>query len=273
MGNKNKKKSTKKTTLKKCSLASDQWLLIDASNSISKFALSTPTRLLSVRRLPTVSLTRAFLLELVAEWPVQRVIVASVVPRATRLLASFFKTASIPLLFLNKETDIGITFRYPRSSSIGADCLANVAAVITRYKTPAIVIDFGTAITFDIINANKAYLGEIIAPGLTTGAEALHHYTALLPRTIPSPIRRATGKNIVSAIHSGLLLGARGLVREVIERVTQENFSGQKPMIIGTGGDAKLVARGTKIFDVINPMLTLEGLREVGNLQPVPYSL
>ncbi|MFZ4115820.1 MAG: type III pantothenate kinase [Chthoniobacterales bacterium] len=259
--------------MKSSSLPTERWLLIDASNSTSKFALSTPQRLLSIRRAPTVSLTTTLLAEIVAEWPVERVIVASVVPKATRLLTSFFKKKKIPFLSIDTTLNLGIRLRYPNPASIGADRLANVIATTHLYGSPAIVVDFGTAITFDIIDIQGAYLGGVIAPGLKTGADALHQRAALLPQTLPAPIRRAVGKSTLAAIHSGLLLGARGLVREVVERVTKENFSGQKPMIIATGTDAKLVARGMKLVDHVNPQLTLEGLREAGNLQPVPCSL
>ena len=234
---------------------------------MTKFALATSQRLISQQRFPTAELTQATLATLLKEWPVERVVIASVVPKAALLLTQFFKKKRVPLLSIDAATDLGITLRYPNPSSIGADRLANVVASTTLYGTPAIVVDFGTAITFDVIDKKGAYIGGIIAPGLTTGAKALHHHTALLPCATPSSIRRAVGKNTLTAIHSGLLLGARGLVQEVITRVTKENFASQRPIIIGTGGDAKLVAQGTKLFDVVNPELTLEGLREIAKLQ------
>jgi len=235
---------------------------------MAKFALATPLRLLSVQRYPTAKLTKKTLKKILKECPVDRIIMASVVPKKTVLVSQFFKKEGIPLLSVNATTDLGITLRYPHPSSIGADRLANAVAVTALYGSPAIVVDFGTAITFDIINAQGAYIGGIIAPGLTTGAKALHHYTALLPCTTPSPIRRAVGKSTLSAIHVGLLLGARGLVREVITRVTKEKILQQAPTVIATGGDAKLVARGTTLFNVVNPELTLEGLREIGKRLP-----
>ena len=241
-----------------------KWLLIDASNSTSKLALSTSKRLITIRRIATSLLSPTTLALALGDWKVERVIASSVVPKATHLLASFFKSQRIPFLSIDATSQLGIPINYPDPASIGADRLANVVATTALYGTPAIVVDFGTAITFDIINAQGAYLGGIIAPGLKTGADALHEKTALLPVSLPSPIRRAVGKSTLTAIHSGLLLGARGLVQEVVTRVTKENFKNKRPCVIATGTDAKLVAQGTQLFDHINTTLTLEGLREVG---------
>ena len=241
-----------------------KWLLIDASNSTSKLALSSPKRLGATYRIPTQSLSHATLTEALKDSTIERVVIASVVPKATDLLSSFFRSREIPFLSIDASMELGITIRYPEPASIGPDRLANVVASNTLYGFPAIVVDFGTAITFDIISPQGSYLGGIIAPGLKTGADALHERTALLPQTLPAPIRRAVGKSTLTAIHSGLLLGARGLVREVVTRVTKENFFNQRPILIATGGDERLVAQGTKLFDHVNTSLTLEGLREIG---------
>jgi type III pantothenate kinase len=261
--------SDKKKTLKKKESNTsphhrEHWLLIDASNSTLKLALSTSKRLLSIRRIPTQSLSSSVLIETLHDWKMERVITSSVVPKATRILASFFKSQHIPFLSIDATSQLGLSICYPDPASIGADRLANVIATNTLYGSPAIVVDFGTAISFDVINSQGAYLGGIIAPGLKTGADSLHQRTALLPATLPAPIRRAVGKSTLTAIHSGLLLGARGLVQEAVIRITKENFKNIKPRVIATGTDAKLVAQGTQLFDHVNTSLTLEGLREIG---------
>ena len=244
--------------------SAERWLLADLSNSTCKFALTTPLRILATRRLATAELSLESLNTIIEGWSVQRVIIASVVPKATQLITRFCKKKKVPLLCIDATTDLGIKIRYPNPSSIGSDRLVNVVAVKNRYPAPCIVANFGTAIVFDIIDQHGAYLGGIIAPGLFTSSRALHERTALLPLAIPSPIRRALGKNTLTAIHSGLLLGARGLVREVVEQITKETFSGKRPLLIGTGTDAQLVAGKEKIFDHIDLNLTLEGIREVG---------
>ncbi|MCX6957572.1 MAG: type III pantothenate kinase [Verrucomicrobiae bacterium] len=242
----------------------EQWLVADLSNSTCKFALTTPQRILTTRRLATADLSLQTLSTIIEGWSVQRVIIASVVPKATQRITRFCKNKKLPLLSIDATTDLGIKIRYPNPSSIGADRLVNVVAVKNRYPTPCIVANFGTAIVFDIIDQQGTYLGGIIAPGLFTSSRALHERTALLPLAIPSPIRRALGKNTLTAIHSGLLLGARGLVREVVEQITKETFSGKRPSVIGTGTDAQLVAGKENFFDHIDLNLTLEGIREVG---------
>jgi len=150
--------------------------------------------------------------------------------------------------------------------SIGADRLANAAAAVRLGRLPAIVIDFGTAVTFDVIDAKGCYLGGIIAPGLPTAATALHERTALLPLTRVKKIKSSVGKSTQEAIQIGLLLGAVGLAREAVNRITKETFKGKKPYVIATGGDAELVARlttqggGSNIIDHVDPLLTLRGL-------------
>lgn len=242
----------------------EQWLVVDLSNTTSKFALTTPHRILTTRRLATENLSLQSLNTIMKEWSVQRVIIASVVPKATQVITRFCKKKKLPLLSIDAKSDLGVTIRYPNPTSIGADRLVNVVAVKNRYPLPCIVANFGTAIVFDVIDQKGAYLGGIIAPGLFTSSKALHEKTALLPLAIPSPIRRALGKNTLAAIHAGLLLSARGLVREAVEKITAETFSGKRPTLIGTGTDAALVEGKEKLFDRIDLNLTLEGIREVG---------
>ena len=241
------------------------WLVADLSNSTCKFAITTRKCIIATERLATTSLSLDKLNEILQKWPIEQVIIASVVPKATQLITRFCKKKNLPLLCIDAKTDLGIKIRYPNPASIGADRLVNVVAVKNRYPTPCIVANFGTAIVFDIIDEHGVYMGGIIAPGLFTAAKALHEQTALLPQAIPSPIRRALGKNTLTAIHSGLLLGARGLVREVVKQITKENFSGKRPTVIGTGRDTQLVAGKEKLFDHIDLNLTLEGIREVGS--------
>ncbi|MBX9742272.1 MAG: type III pantothenate kinase [Chthoniobacterales bacterium] len=239
------------------------YLLVDLSNSNSKFALATREALLEKRSIPTASLSKKNLEEITREWAPKFVIIASVVPEATQILTDFFKEATIPLFSINAQSDLGITMDYPTSASIGADCLANIVAARKFYPFPSIVIDLGTAITFDVIDAQGVYLGVIIAPGLMTSAQALHEHTALLPRIMPAPIKQIIGKNTIDAMQSGLILGAKGLIREVTTRISKEYFLGKRPTIIATGGDAKLLGEDPPLFDIINPDLTLEGIREI----------
>ena len=197
---------------------------------------------------------------------------ASVLPEVTSWITHFFREKRIPLLCPDATLDLGIRMLYPSSSSLGADRLANIIATHYFYGFPAIVVAFGTAITLDVLDEEGAYLGGVIAPGLNMAAEALHQKTALLPQTHPTPIEYALGQNTQEAIHAGILLGARGLLREVLSRVRKENLHHKKPLLLATGGDAELVAHGEELFDYLDPTLTLQGLRKIGTLCPPDYS-
>ncbi len=232
-------------------------LLIDVSNSFTKVALARNGTLGGVQKIPTADLGTAKFPSLQAD----RVVISSVVPKANQILQQHFK---IPLLWVNHAT-AGVSIRYPKPATIGADRLANTAAAVALGKLPAIVVDFGTAVTFDIIDATGCYLGGIIAPGLSTAASALHERTALLPLTKIQRITSSIGKSTQQAIQIGLLLGAVGIVREVMARITREIFGNTPPLLIATGGDAELVARlaedaGKQIINLVDPLLTLRGL-------------
>jgi type III pantothenate kinase len=234
-------------------------LLIDVSNSFTKLAVARGGEIGRVRRIPTATLRKEDFHTSKADLAV----IASVVPRINGLLSS---SLPCPSLLIGHRVPGGVEINYPNPSTIGADRLANAAAAVKLGRLPAIVVDFGTAVTFDVIDASGRYLGGVIAPGLPTAAAALHERTALLPLTRISTIRRSVGKNTGEAIRIGLLLGAVGLVRESVGRITRETFRGKRPFVLGTGGDAELVARlsgqggAGSVIDRVDPLLTLRGL-------------
>jgi type III pantothenate kinase len=150
---------------------------------------------------------------------------------------------------------------YPNPAQIGADRLANSAGVLSRHGVPAIVIDFGTAVTFDVISSKPAYCGGVIAPGLGAMSGYLTRQTALLPEIELAEPASAIGKSTVHAMQAGAIFGYRGLVKEIIAKIREE-VSGN-PKIIATGGDAELIARGVPEIEAVDPELTLDGLRQV----------
>jgi len=170
------------------------------------------------------------------------------------------------VLWLNCKLKLGVTIDYPKPESIGADRLANAAAVAELYGWPAIVVDFGTAVTFDVVSEERRYIGGVIAPGLEAMTNFLYERTVLLPRLSLKEPRRAVGKSTVEAMRSGAIFGYRGLVREILTRIKAEKFSRKKIAIVATGGYAAFVASQLPEVAVIHPHLTLEGLRIVGNL-------
>lgn len=237
------------------------WLLIDNSNTRTKFALGDADRLLPWRNvLPTAEISPDSLTSLLAEIDFGAVMVCSVVPEKAAILQSHFQ-GKYPLHFLNHQSPLGMGIDYPLPSQIGADRLANAAGVLTRHGVPAVIIDFGTAVTFDVISAEPAYCGGVIAPGLGAMSGYLSRKTALLPEIVLKEPASAIGKSTVHAMQVGAVFGYRGLVREIIARICAE-LPG-KPKIIATGGDAALIARGLPEIDAVDPDITLDGLRQV----------
>ena len=239
------------------------YLLVDISNSYTKLAFATEERLAKPIRHPTNDLTVAFLRRVLRGRSVKTIVVSSVVPRKSKVIAA--AAGSSRLLFLNPQLDLGVGIEYPAPGSIGADRLANAAAVAQLYGYPAIVVDFGTAVTFDVVSGRGNYVGGVIAPGLEAMTSFLYDRTALLPKlSLREPVA-AIGKTTRDAMMSGAVFGYRGLVREILVRVSLENFPRRKPRIVATGGYAQLIARELPEIDAVHPNLTLEGLRIIAN--------
>ncbi len=237
------------------------WLLIDNSNTRTKFALGDIHGLREWRAvLPTGDISLESLAELLGGVAYSAVVIGSVVPAKAAILGEFF-AASHPVHFLSHASPIGMAIDYPEPSQIGADRLANAAGVLSRHGAPAIVIDFGTAVTFDVISGQPAYCGGVIAPGLGAMSGYLPQKTALLPAIELEEPASAIGKSTVHAMQAGAVFGYRGLVKEIIGRICGE-LAGEA-RIIATGGDAALIARGVSAITAIDADLTLDGLRQV----------
>ena len=241
------------------------YLLIDISNSYAKIAFASKRRVSAPVRISTRQLTSAFVAGFFQKRKVRKVVVSSVVPSKNRsIIKAAKKRANV--LWLDSKLNLGVGIDYPKPRSIGADRLANAAAAAELYEFPAVVVDFGTAVTFDIISERRAYVGGVIAPGLQAMTNFLYQRTALLPRISLKEPRRAVGKSTIEAMLSGAVFGYRGLVREILARIKAEQFSHKKVCVIATGGYARLIAAGLPEIGVIRPHLTLEGLRIVANL-------
>jgi len=153
----------------------------------------------------------------------------------------------------------GVRIKYDDPKQVGADRIVDAAAVYKLYGAPACVVDFGTATTFDAIAANGDYLGGAIAPGIGIAADALFHRASKLPRVDLVRPPFAIGRNTVHSMQSGLLYGYVGLVEGMVARFRAE--LGEEMKVIGTGGLAELIAKETKVIQIIAPWLTLDGLR------------
>jgi type III pantothenate kinase len=239
------------------------YLLVDISNSYVKLAFASRKRIGRPRRLRTSTLTTAAMRRILQGREIDTIVVSSVVPKKNKAITA--AAGGRRTLFLGPKLDLGVGIDYPAPRSIGADRLANAAAVAEFYGYPAIVVDFGTAVTFDVVSAGGDYVGGVIAPGLEAMTNFLYQRTALLPRLTLREPTRAIGKTTRGAMMSGAVLGYRGLVREILLRLTAENFPRHKPRLIATGGYAQLIARKLPEIEAVHPNLTLEGLRIIAN--------
>ncbi|NBV85651.1 MAG: type III pantothenate kinase [Verrucomicrobia bacterium] len=236
-----------------------EYLLIDNSNSFTKFALSTEDSVLSVRTLPTRELSVRSVRALLKEWTFDAVCICSVVPRKAALLRKIFE---IKVLEVSASVDLGIGIDYPKPETIGADRLANAVAALALLDSPAVVVDFGTAVSFDILSQEGCYVGGVIAPGLEAMTGYLHERTALLPKITLLEPPGVIGKSTRHAMLAGAVYGYRGLVREIIAEIRRTLPCAKSGLqVVATGGYADLIAAGLPEITSVLPMLTLEGLR------------
>lgn len=238
-----------------------EFVLVDISNSFTKVAFSSRTRLGRIYRLPTPELTEKNLRVLLHGRTACHAVAASVVPAKNKVLQAVLPD---PVCWVGPGISLGIGISYPHPETIGADRLANAVAAASLHGAPAIVVDFGTAVTFDVISPQASYLGGVIAPGLKAMTEYLHTHTALLPLVTLREPRHAIGKSTKEAMLSGAVHGYRGLINEIVRQITREMPGRKKPLLIATGGDARVIAGRTKLFSAVSPRLTLEGLRLIG---------
>jgi type III pantothenate kinase len=241
------------------------YLLIDLSNSYAKIAFASKERVSAPVRYPTAELSRSVVAGFLRQRQVQKVVVSSVVPAKNSAIATAVRDEA-KVLWLDWKLKLGVAIDYPKPQSIGGDRLANAAAVAELYGCPAIVVDFGTAATFDVVSTRRSYVGGVIAPGLEAMTNFLYERTALLPKLSFRTPKRAVGRSTLEAMRSGAVFGYRGLVREILGQIRAEQFPRTKVAVVATGGYARLIAEGLPEIGVIHPHLTLEGLRIVANL-------
>src|SRR6476659_361898 len=240
------------------------FLLIDVSNSFTKLAFASRSRIGRASKIATSILTAERVTKFLQGHDPATLVVSSVVPKKNRGIKR--AAGNRKVIWLTSRSRLNIRIDYPNPKSIGADRLANAVAVAKLYGTPAIVIDFGTAVTFDIAAPDNTYIGGVIAPGLEAMTNFLYDRTALLPRISLREPRSAIGKSTNQAMLAGAIFGYRGLVREIFQRIIAEKSWSGQVRIVATGGYAKLIARKLPEVDVVHENLTLEGLRLVGRM-------
>lgn len=242
-------------------------LLLDIGNTNTHVGLATSHRVGRCWEMPTSEWFNGRAAQLLRgrlkAAGVEGAVLCSVVPRAIRPARNVLRNlCSVEPLVLSASTVRGLGIDYPEPATIGPDRLANAVAARNRFGAPVVVVDFGTAVTFDVVNRSGDYIGGIIAPGLAAMTDYLHEKTALLPRIRIRDPRAVVGKNTEQAMLIGAVHGYRGLVRELIVLLKRELGSRRLP-VVATGGYARLLAAGLPEIVAVEPRLTLEGLRLV----------
>jgi type III pantothenate kinase len=248
-------------------------LLFDIGNTHTHVGLANSRLVLRQINVPTgdwpAGKAGASVARFVGAGEIQGAVLCSVVPRITPMVRQTIRRlGKANVLELSPRTvrDLGID--YPRPQTIGPDRLANAIAAKHHFGAPAVVVDFGTAVTFDVVNRKGNYAGGIIAPGLAAMTDYLHEKTALLPKIRIREITAAIGKNTEQAMLIGAVHGYRGLVRELIAELKRELRAKRLP-VIATGGYARLIAAKLPEISAVEPNLTLEGLRLLWQAAPI----
>ena len=249
--------------------------LLDIGNTHTHIGLADSRRVLRQADVPTrqwrAGAARSTAARFLNKAPMTGAILCSVVPAVTPVVAAFLRTEfGLACLELTARTVRGVGIDYPKPKTIGPDRLANAVAVKHHFGAPAVVVDFGTAVTFDVVDAKGNYAGGIIAPGLNAMTDYLHEKTALLPRIRIREVSAVVGKNTQEAMLIGAVKGYRGLIRELVGELKRALRRRRLP-VVATGGCARLISAKLPEITAVEPLLTLEGLRLVwaaGTTQP-----
>ena len=247
-------------------------LVVDVGNSSTSMGLYVNGRVLQRKRIPTVSLktasreSNALIRALVGDQGVHGASVASVVPAMNEAVCSLIRAgAGVDALMIRHGLKLGAPVSYPDPESLGADRLANLSGAVSRYRAPLIVVDVGTATTFDVIQSRKGYTGGVIAPGPDLMLSYLAEKTALLPALDLMPVRAAIGRSTEDAMRLGALHGYRGMVKGVIAHL-KRRMRNKRITLCATGGYARWVLKGMELPFVYDKDLTLYGVGRIYEL-------
>jgi type III pantothenate kinase len=243
-------------------------LLLDVGNTNTHLGLANARRVIRQADLPsalwfTGKKANALLGQFAGPARIGGVAWCSVVPRATPLVRQAIERLwDLNPLELTAKSVRGLGIDYPKPGTIGADRLANAVAARHHFGAPVVVVDFGTAVTFDVVDRAGNYIGGAIAPGLAAMTDYLHEKTALLPRIRIREIQGVIGKSTEQAMRVGAVHGYRGLIRELLLEMKRALKTRRLP-VVATGGYARLIAAKLPEVTAVEPNLTLEGLRLV----------
>ncbi len=238
-------------------------LVIDAGNTNVKLGVFRGAELVAQWRLTTdreVDVRNLFERTSLDVEEIEGIAIASVVPPLNETLKRMAEVEfELAPLFVDHTTDTGLKILYDSPSELGADRIVDSAAAVAKYGAPCIVVDCGTATTFNAVNAAHEYLGGVIAPGIMISAEALFSRAAKLPRVEIERPNKVIATSTIGAMQSGLYYGYAGLVDGVLSHMIAE--MAEQPRVIATGGLAPLIADGSKFIEQVDQTLMLDGLR------------
>ena len=245
-------------------------LVIDVGNSHNVIGLFSKDKLLTHWRIRTewnrtadeywVLIKEFILLNQVEAETIDDIVISCVVPPLGPILKEMAKKYfSCEPLVVGPGVKTGISILYRNPAEVGADRIVNSVAAFEKYGGPIIIIDFGTATTFDAVSQKGQYLGGVIFPGVQISMDALFNHAARLPRVELVVPEKVIGRSTMESIQSGAVHGFAGMIDAIVAKIRQE--LGKKAKVIGTGGIVDWIASQTDTIDVIDPFLTLEGLR------------
>jgi type III pantothenate kinase len=235
-------------------------LAIDIGNTNIALGVFKGNRLLKRYAIPTKAKNYApSLKKIISRHKIKDALICSVVPGATATIAKELKPllGKRPLI-IGKDIKVPVKNLYRKPRQVGPDRLVNAYAGAKLYKAPLVAVDFGTAITFDIVSRDGAYLGGMIIPGLGISLDALSSRTALLPRIKLTSPKEFIGKDTKNSMLSGIIYGFAALTDDLVQRI--KNKIGKEAKVIGTGGNIDLIKTYCKRIDKVDPDMTLKGL-------------
>ncbi|WP_100374401.1 type III pantothenate kinase [Bacillus sp. FJAT-45037] len=193
---------------------------------------------------------------------IEGIIISSVVPPIMFSLEQMCKKYfALPPMIIGPGIKTGLNIKYDNPREVGADRIVNAVAAIELYGTPLVIVDFGTATTYCYINEHKQYMGGAIAPGISISTEALYNRASKLPRIEIAKPEQVLGKNTIHAMQAGIFFGYVGQVDGIVTRMKEESY--EAPTVVATGGLATLISTEARSIDIVDPFLTLKGLRMI----------
>lgn len=235
--------------------------LYDGKTEIADWRLATDTRRTADEYF--VWLNHLMTLGGIATESISDTVIATVAPQTLFNLKTLSRKyfSAEPLVIGEPDCDVGMPVRLPQPEQVGADRIVNARAALTSYGPDLVILDFGTATTFDVVDSDGAYAGGVIAPGVNLSLRALHQAAAKLPRVAVERPEKVVGTGTVSAMQSGVYWGYVGLIEGICRRIVEERRVPMK--VIATGGLSPLFATGTDIIDEVDASLTMRGLVEI----------